>query len=587
MRLPRPFRTLRGHLLLLACLATLPAFLFLLMLAVRERTAALSRAEQEARFVAHLASREHTQQVLGAEALLGRLALLATTPASEDLPRLLPPLLQGHPQLANLGLLNPDGTLAYSVMPPAALVDMHDDAAFREALVRPGPALGRYQIGQIVQRPVLILAQSVRDSRGGLERVVFAALDLRWLDQLGQEAALPQGHTLLILDTDGQVLARSGDQGAAREGQRMVGLPSVDAQVGMAKIVGADGRTRLFVTTSLKGAPDLRVAVGLPLEILLGAANRAFVRTLGALVLLTLLAAISALVAADLSVLRELRQLAKTTRRFGEGNLKARALVPSIPGEIQELALAFNGMTEALESRHQEAIETEARLRALGRSLQEARETEGARIARELHDHLGQELTSLKLEVGALKRRLSHPSESPSAAELGAWADQASTRIDASVDFVRRVSSELHPSVLDRLGLPAALEWLLREFERRTGLKCDLRLEAPDLGERLDPRAATALFRITQEALTNVARHAGATKVTVSLDREGANLCLKIRDDGTGFSPEEARRKGSLGLLAMEERAALAEGSLTLRSSPGSGSEVEACIPSGPSSLMG
>lgn len=586
MRLPRPFRTLRGHLLLLACLATLPAFLFLLMLAVRERTAALSRAEQEARYLAHLASREHTQQVLGAEALLGRLAQLAATPAFEDLPRLLPPLLQGHPQLANLGLLNTDGTLAYSVMPPAAPVDMHDDAAFREALVRPGPALGHYRIGQIVQRPVLILAQGVRDSGGGVKRVVFAALDLRWLDQLGQEAALPQGHTLLILDSDGQVLARSGDQSAAREGQRLLGLPGLEAQVGMVKIVGADGRTRLFVTTPLKGAPELRVAVGLPLEILLGAANRAFLRTLGALVLLTLLAAVSALVAADLSVLRELRQLAKATRRFGEGDLEARALVPSMPGEIQELALAFNGMTEALQARHREAIETEARLRALGRSLQEARETEGARIARELHDHLGQELTSLKLEVGALKRRLGHPGSAPTPEEMGAWADQVSARIDASVDFVRRVSSELHPSVLDRLGLPAALEWLLREFERRTSLKCDLRLEAPDLDEHLDPRAATTLYRITQEALTNIARHAGARQVWVSLNHDDSNLCLKIRDDGAGFSPEEARRKGSLGLLAMEERAALAGGSLSLRSSPGSGSEVEACIPSNPSPLL-
>jgi signal transduction histidine kinase len=214
-------------------------------------------------------------------------------------------------------------------------------------------------------------------------------------------------------------------------------------------------------------------------------------------------------------------------------------------------------------------------LRALAGRLQSIREEERKRVAREIHDQLGQALTAIKLDVSSLVREL--PEEQgkeshrvPSILKL----------VDETIQTVRRIATELRPGMLDDLGLVATIEWAGEEFQARTGTKCSLELPQDDIV--VDQEKATALFRIFQETLTNVARHAGANEVRARLAAEDGNVTLEVRDNGRGIHEAELRKGGSLGILGMRERVALLGGDLKITSSPGDGTSVLVRIPQGP-----
>jgi signal transduction histidine kinase len=152
---------------------------------------------------------------------------------------------------------------------------------------------------------------------------------------------------------------------------------------------------------------------------------------------------------------------------------------------------------------------------------------------------------------------------------------------DSTVDSVRRIAAELRPGLLDDFGLVAAIEWHAQEFEQRTGVSCQV---YSDLDETIvSPEQSTALFRIVQEALTNVARHAAATTVQIRIYRDGGELVLRIEDDGAGIGEEDLASARSLGVIGMRERAALLGGMVQITGSPGGGTTVTACVPLGAS----
>ena len=219
--------------------------------------------------------------------------------------------------------------------------------------------------------------------------------------------------------------------------------------------------------------------------------------------------------------------------------------------------------------------ESHERLRALSVYLQTVREEERTRIAREVHDELGQALTSCKLDVSWIASKL------PKGKELKPLLDKAraiSAHIDATIQMVRRISTELRPGILDHLGLAAALEWQANEFQNRTGIKCDVLadLRVPLLNQELN----TAFFRIFQETLTNVIRHAGATNVAVSLKTNGDHIVMEVMDNGQGITKEEISNTKSMGLLGMRERAALLGGEFKIgKISRGKGTRVCVSIP--------
>ena len=205
-------------------------------------------------------------------------------------------------------------------------------------------------------------------------------------------------------------------------------------------------------------------------------------------------------------------------------------------------------------------------------ALESAREEERARISRELHDELGQMLTSLGMSqtllAGNVRKRL------PDAQWVAQEIDSLNASVVGMLDAVRRIATELHPEILERLGIAGAVRWQVEEFSRRSGLRC--RVTCPDAAYEVSPRHSLVIFRILQEALSNVARHSGATEVSAALHRAGSHIELTIDDNGRGM-PRGAG--DSLGLRGMRERAAAARGSLELGRSASGGTRITLRIP--------
>jgi len=221
------------------------------------------------------------------------------------------------------------------------------------------------------------------------------------------------------------------------------------------------------------------------------------------------------------------------------------------------------------EARQQHTLE---QLRALAARLQSIREEERTCVAREMHDELGQALTAIKFELLSLLRGL------PAAGELPSHKSAVVLRlIDEAICSVRRIATDLRPGVLDDLGLVATIEWAASEFQSRTGTKCELELPAED--GPISQNSATALFRIFQETLTNIARHARATVVHVRLAHQQNTVILEVHDNGIGVQEAQLSNGRSLGILGMHERALLLGGEFTIHGVPGHGTTVTVRIP--------
>ena len=213
--------------------------------------------------------------------------------------------------------------------------------------------------------------------------------------------------------------------------------------------------------------------------------------------------------------------------------------------------------------------------RQLSAHLHEALEEERTRISREIHDQLGQALTGLKFDVAYLKDRLN--ADPIDRQQLKDKATAVMAMLDDTLETVRNIASDLRPGSLDDLGLVAALEWQAQAFQTRTGVRSEVVCTVSDIP--LPPRVATGLFRMTQEALTNVARHAQATQVHVVLIQEDVSLTLEVQDNGRGISESEKRASKSLGLLGLSERALLLGGTANVTGAPGKGTTVTIRIP--------
>lgn len=241
--------------------------------------------------------------------------------------------------------------------------------------------------------------------------------------------------------------------------------------------------------------------------------------------------------------------------------------------EIRALNAALE---ERVAARTAELQAANAQLQALSARIESVREDERIHIAREIHDELGQMLTALKIDLDLLPRHIAEAGAGRTdkvAERLAAMGEMAATMMDS----VRRISAELRPSILDDLGLVSAVEWLGREFERRCGVPCTFAGTA--LRGDLDPACATAVFRIVQEALSNVARHAHATRVAIMLESNEHDLAVEVVDDGRGITEADLRDPRSLGLLGMRERARLVGGEVDAGAGPTGGTSVRVRLP--------
>lgn len=242
-------------------------------------------------------------------------------------------------------------------------------------------------------------------------------------------------------------------------------------------------------------------------------------------------------------------------------------LVPAVQRAMREAGIRSE--RKRAEDKLRRSLE---QLRALSVYLQYVREDERIRISRQVHDELGQALTGLKMDLYWLAHRL------PKKYRLMHEKTKAmSAHIDATIQTVRRIATELRPGILDDLGLVPAIEWQAQEFEKRTGIQCQVNSELKDMV--LDQDLNTAFFRIFQETLTNIIRHAQATRVEVSIRADDVACLMEVKDNGRGISEAEINDTRSIGLLGMRERAALLDGELSISGAPGQGTSVLVRIP--------
>jgi PAS domain S-box-containing protein len=220
---------------------------------------------------------------------------------------------------------------------------------------------------------------------------------------------------------------------------------------------------------------------------------------------------------------------------------------------------------------------TSAQLRALSARLSSAREEEGTRIARELHDELGAALTTLKWDLEGMSKRCSEPINEKDSSGLREEIQGMMRLVDEILGSVRRISSDLRPGILDDLGVLAAIEWQAKQFETRSGISCKFDTLVDDI--QLDREQSTGVFRILQESLTNVLRHARATRVNILIDEVNGELVLEVRDNGRGITEDEIAGSLSLGLIGMRERAHLLGGRIEITGTEGSGTALTLCVP--------
>jgi len=259
--------------------------------------------------------------------------------------------------------------------------------------------------------------------------------------------------------------------------------------------------------------------------------------------------------------------------------LSVRTGIPRKDGELNELAGAFDDMATALEIREAQRQKAEQALRGsreelrhLASHMESVREEERTRLAREIHDELGQAMTALKMDIAWLNRRLDPKQES-----LHEKTRSMEGLIDSTIRTVQRLSGELRPGLLDDLGLSAAIEWQSEEFQKRTGVPCAVCVDLIDT--TLSREHTTALFRVFQETLTNVIRHAQATRVDVRLQAVGDQLILEVKDNGRGITEKEKEEPKAFGLIGMRERVLAFKGKFDISGRPYQGTTVTVIIP--------
>ncbi len=263
---------------------------------------------------------------------------------------------------------------------------------------------------------------------------------------------------------------------------------------------------------------------------------------------------------------RPLMDLGRVMKRVQSGERTLRASLTGVDPEADQLASTFNTMLEAIDEAN----------RARASQIIKAQEQERKRIARELHDETSQVLTSLLISLAVLEESITTQEARDRITETRQLAHQ-------TLRAIRNLSIDLRPSALDDLGLLPALRWYVKEYQQKTNIEVEFHTAGFKDRQRLSPEMETALYRIVQESLTNVAKHAQAHKITIMLQEEADAVNATITDDGRGFDVEEVEQMGDqdrgLGLVGMQERALLLDGAATIESSPKHGTVVNVHIP--------
>lgn len=373
---------LRTRLLLLVLAAVIPAFGLIGYSAIAQREQAALDAEKEATNLVRMAAREQSRLIASTHQLLLNLSRLpaARNPGTAaSCSRALAEMIKPYPYYTNFGVATPDGRVFCSALPLARPVSITDRSYFQRAVRSRDLGVGDYQVGRITKIPAINFGYPVVDRGGNIQTVVYAALNLSWLNQLVAGVDLPAGSTLTVVDSRGTILARDPEP-EKWVGKSMSGSPQIKAMFnhkgeGTAELDGLDGVRRLYAFAPLHDSPsgNVYVSVGIPKAVAFAAANQVFARSMTLLLLVAVLALTAAWVGSDVFVLRRIQALADAARRLGQGDLSARTGLPHGREELGQLARIFDDMAVALQRTNRSLKTLSAGNRTVVRAADEQR----------------------------------------------------------------------------------------------------------------------------------------------------------------------------------------------------------------------
>ena len=581
--------SLKTRLYLLVLAAFIPVAVLIFYIAEEQKTMETQAILEKTMALARAAANEENQQLESTRTLLTAVAdgFVAADGGPQRLSGMLARVLRQSKAYADFGIVNPLGRLLAGGDQSRTDMDYRDSTWLAACLQGKELAMGNYHGEHIRGEPVLYVAQPALDAEGRVTAVAFAALDLnemnrsifKWLTEL------PRGSRLTLLDeTQGMLRydVNAGHWSVPESFDPDLRRQIVRRQSGTLSSEDEDGALRIYAFAPLTSSfRNRRVSLVLeiPQVLALAASKRLFTRNVALLAASALIAVLSIWWAGDVFILRRVQAMVKASRELAGGALDARIGPMGVRDEISHLAGVFNEMADALQTRIEREEQVMAsleksreQLRSLAAYQQEVREQERNRIAREIHDQFGQSLTILKMDLSWLKKQ--QADKNPKVEEKMAAMSQV---IDTALKDLHAVTAELRPVILDDFGLAAAIEWQMEEFRDRSGIDCQM--EKSGFEPDLPKDQATALFRIFQETLTNIMRHAQADQVQVRLQAGAGDLILEVRDNGRGISAAEIEDPKSYGLLGMRERLYPWNGNVTFQGRPGSGTCVTVKLP--------
>jgi signal transduction histidine kinase len=584
-----PMKSLRARFNLLVLVAFIPVCVLIFSTAEVQKGIELDAILNHAKLLSHAAANEEHRQLEATRALLNAVAefIVLADPTADESKRFLLNLHKKSHGYIDLGVLTSHGDLLGSVRGVSPIKPSAQPDWFLRCIQEKHFTMSSYEIEHAAHEPLLYFALPAVDGQNRIKAVVFAAVSLNWINRAIYKSLieLPPGSNLIQIEDSGAALTYEPDSQNWTEPanfDRSMLQWVLKNEIGVKTSVGVDGVSRIYafapVNSSLK-ARRLFIALEIPRKIAFAASERLLLRNILLLGFLAVSALFLVWWVSDALVIRRVNTIVRASLKLAEGDLTTR--IEPIRGhdELSRLARAFNDMAAALELRElrerqaNEALRrSREQLRNLASYLQNVREQERTRIAREIHDEFGQSLTILKMDLSWLKNHMTH--DRP---QMQSKIDGMFKIIDAALQTLHSLASELRPVILDDFGLEAAIDWQAEEFRKRTGIQCRVESRAADLD--LSKEQSTAVFRIFQETLTNIMRHSGATEVDVRLKMNDNTLILEVADNGRGIKDTEISDSKSFGLMGIRERLYPWNGEVDFVGYPNEGTRVIVRVP--------
>ena len=585
------YLNLKARLYLLALVPLVPALLLILYAAVEQRNSAVQTIRHNAYHLAELAAAREGQILQGVHGQLRAMASVYQLDKNElDSARLgdfYLAMMHNLPGYKNIGVVRSDGKLMVSAVRLPENIDFSDRHWFKRALAFKGMAMGNFHLEQYGGSAVVVVAEPVIEPSRRTSAVVYAELDAVWLNRslFGTALELPEGYNLIQIDPNGsQLIFNAQEMSWSTASKLDADTIKFILKTKRGVIEGTDtsGMAHIWAFADLSGPiQDRRLffVLSIPKQTAFADVNRTLIRNLLWLALVTILIVLMVHFLGELFIVKRINTMLTAARRLTSGELDARVGPEGGSDELSRLARVFDEMADTIEQRIENEKEIREGLRQSGEQLrqlalhlQDIREEERARMAREIHDQFGQSLSVLKMDLAWLKKHL--PAQPP---ELNGKLRAMGSVIDSTLRMVHEVCAELRPVILDDFGLAAAIEWQAEEFRNHTGIECEINVDTDEID--LNKDQSTAMFRIFQETLTNILRHAQARRVAVRLAKEDGRVVLTVADDGRGIMADEINSSKSFGLIGMRERLYPWGGEIRFSGSPGKGTRVVVSIP--------